>query len=109
MKYLANDTQTLTKEGFKDVIDRNWVAETFESENGQLAVTGWLVGDLWIRIVAIQGDRVKLEVGLQHPETKKLLSIQWEGWTTLGQTTHFNNDPKEASFVCAQRVRTGMR
>ena len=106
MKYLPNDTQTLTKEGFKDVIDRNWIAETFEKKNGQMAVSGWLVGDLWIRIVAIQGRRVKLEIGLQHPKTKKLLARAWEGWTVLSQTTHLESKPEEVSFVCAQRVRT---
>ena len=109
MKYLTNNTQGLTKDGFKEVIDRNWTTEVFETENDQLAVSGWLVGDLWIRVTAIQGNRVKLEVGLQHPETKKLLAKAWEGWVEISQVTHFENGHKEISFACAQRVRTSMR
>jgi hypothetical protein len=66
-------------------------------------ISGWMVGELYLKVKEIHGDNVLVEVGVKDTETKRLLVKQVEVWLPLGSSTEFTNYTDQAFYV-AQHV-----
>lgn len=68
-------------------------------------IGGWLVGELYFKILQVQGNDVLVEFGLKDPENKRPLAKQEPVWVSIGRSVECYNGRDEKAMYVAQHIR----